>query len=321
MTEENNTLVDVVIVGGGAAGLNAAQMLGRSRRSVVVVDGGEPRNAPAKGVHGFLSRDGVSPSELYRIGREEAESYGVRIISGQVLGATGAKGAFVVELGDGTVVRGRRLLITTGLLDELPDIPGLHERWGKDVLHCPYCHGWEVQDQAIGILGTGPLAAHQALLFRQWSANITLFPNDAMEPTDLELHQLAARGITVVHGPVRSLRVDNDRLTGVVLADGSLVPVDAVATAPRFVARTAAFADLGLKAVQHPMGMGEYLETDADGATGVPGVWAAGNVTDLRAQVLSSAAAGAWTGVMINSELMAEELEAAVTAYRGIVTA
>ena len=321
MTEENNTLVDVVIVGGGAAGLNAAQMLGRARRSVVVVDGGEPRNAPAKGVRGFLSRDGISPAELYRVGREEAESYGVRIISGQVLGAKGAKGAFAVELADGTVVRGRRLLITTGLVDELPDIPGLRERWGKDVLHCPYCHGWEVRDQAIGILGAGPLAVHQALLFRQWSANITLFLNDAMEPTELELHQLAARGITVVHGPVGSLRVDNNRLTGAVLADGGLVPVDAVAVVPRFVARTAAFAGLGLTAVQHPMGMGEFLETDADGATGVPGVWAAGNVSDLRAQVLSSAAAGAWTGVVINSELMAEELEDAVTAYRGIVTA
>lgn len=321
MTEENNTLVDVVIVGGGAAGLNAAQMLGRARRSAVVVDGGKPRNAPAKGVHGFLSRDGISPAELYRIGREEAESYGVRIISGQVVGALGVKGAFAVELADGTVVRGRRLLITTGLVDQLPDIPGLQERWGKDVLHCPYCHGWEVQDQALGILGTGPFAVHQALLFRQWSANITLFLNDAMEPTDLELHQLAARGITVVHGPVGSLRVDHGKLTGVVLADGGLVPVDAVAAAPRFVARTAAFAGLGLTAVQHPMGMGEFLETDADGATGVPGVWAAGNVTDLRAQVLSSAAAGAWTGVVINADLMAEELEEAVTAYRGSVTA
>ena len=321
MTEKNNTPVDVVIVGGGAAGLNAAQMLGRSRRSVVVVDGGEPRNAPAEGVHGFLSRDGVSPAELYRIGREEAAAYGVRIISGQVSGASGARGAFSVALEDGSVVRGRRLLIATGLADELPDIPGLRERWGKDVLHCPYCHGWEVQDQAIGILGTGPFAAHQALLFRQWSANVTLFLNNAMEPTELELHQLAARGITVVHGPVRALQVDNDKLAGVVLSDGSLVPVAAVAAAPRFMARAAAFADLGLKAVQHPMGMGEYLETDADGATGVPGVWAAGNVTDLRAQVLSSAAAGAWTGVVINADLMAEELEDAVTAYRGSVTA
>lgn len=321
MTEMNNTVVDVVIVGGGAAGLNAAQMLGRSRRSVAVVDGGEPRNAPAQGVHGFLSRDGISPAELYRIGRAEAESYGARIINGQVLGATGTKGAFSVDLADGSVIRGRRLLITTGLVDELPDIPGLQELWGKDVLHCPYCHGWEVQDQALGILGTGPLAVHQALLFRQWSANITLFLNDAMEPTDLELHQLAARGVTVVHGPVGALRVDNDRLTGVVLADGNLVPVDAVAAAPRFVARTAVFSGLGLTAVQHPTGIGEYLETDADGATGVPGVWAAGNVTDLRAQVLSSAAAGAWTGVVINSDLMAGELEDAVSAYRGIVTA
>ena len=317
MTEMNNTLVDVVIVGGGAAGLNAAQMLGRSRRSALVVDGGEPRNAPTDAVHGFLSRDGISPAELYRIGRAEAESYGGRFLNGQVAGVTGSKGRFSVALEDGSMVRGRRLLIATGLVDELPDIPGLRERWGKDVLHCPYCHGWEVRDQAIGILATGPLAAHQALLFRQWSANVTLFLNDALQPTDVELHQLAAHGITVVDGRVDSLRVERDRLTGVALIGGSVVAVDAVVTAPRFVARTAAFADLGLKAVQHPAGMGEYLDTDADGATDVPGVWAAGNVTDLRAQVLSSAAAGAWAGGGINSDLMAEELAEAVAAWTG----
>ncbi|WP_354247646.1 NAD(P)/FAD-dependent oxidoreductase [Arthrobacter sp. UYEF20] len=321
MTEMNNTLVDVVIVGGGAAGLNAAQMLGRSRRSVLVVDGGEPRNAPADAVHGFLSRDGISPAELYRIGRVEAESYGGRFLNGQVVGVTGSKGRFSVALADGSMVRGRRLLIASGLVDELPDIPGLRERWGKDVLHCPYCHGWEVRDQAIGILATGPLAAHQAQLFRQWSANITLFLNDALQPTDAELPQLAARGITVVDGRVDSLRVERDRLTGVALIGGSVVAVDAVVTAPRFMARTAAFAELGLKAVQHPTGMGEHLETDADGATGVPGVWAAGNVTDLRAQVLSSAAAGAWAGVGINADLMAEELAEAVAAHQGSLTA
>ena len=206
---------DVLIVGGGAAGLSAAQMLGRARRSVIVVDGGEPRNAPAEAVHGFLSRDGISPAALLRAGRAEMESYGGRILDGRVTavermdGESGESGAFEARLQDGTgkesTVRGRRLLITTGLADGLPNIPGIADLWGKDVLHCPYCHGWEVRDKEIGILGTGPMAVFQALLFRQWSSNITLFLNGSIEPDEVELEQLAARNITVVHGAVERL--------------------------------------------------------------------------------------------------------------------
>lgn len=319
-------MYDVVVVGGGAAGLSAAQMLGRARRSVLVVDCGEPRNAPAEAVHGFLSRDGISPAALLRAGRAEMESYGGRILDGQVIavelmdGELGESGAFKVRLQDGTgqesTVQGRRLLITTGLVDGLPDIPGIADLWGKDVLHCPYCHGWEVRDREIGILGTGPMAVFQALLFRQWSSNITLFLNGSIEPDEAELEQLAARNITVVHGAVERLQLNRGRLSGVQLATGGVVSIDALAVAPVFTARTQYFSGLGLKIQQHPSGMGEYVETDADGATGVPGVWAAGNVADLRAQVLSSAAAGAAAAVAINSDLMAEELQVAVADYR-----
>ncbi|WP_461163847.1 NAD(P)/FAD-dependent oxidoreductase [Arthrobacter sp. R4-81] len=319
-------MYDVVIVGGGAAGLSAAQMLGRARRSVRVIDAGEPRNAPAEAVHGFLSRDGINPAELLKVGRTEVESYGGRILNGRVVaverlnGEHGESGGFEARLQDGTAlestIQGRRLLITTGLVDGLPDIPGIQELWGKDVLHCPYCHGWEVQDREIGILGTGPMAVFQALLFRQWSSNITLFLNGSVSPDEAELEQLAARNITVVHGAVERLQMDRGRLSGVKLATGGVVSVDALAVAPVFTARTHVFSRLGLRIQQHPSGMGEYLETDADGATGVPGVWAAGNVADLRAQVLSSAAGGAAAAVAINSDLMAEELRAAVAAYR-----
>lgn len=319
-------MYDVVIVGGGAAGLNAAQMLGRARRSVMVIDGGEPRNAPAEAVHGFLSRDGISPAALLKAGRAEVESYGGQVLDGQVTAVertdrdSAESGAFKVRLQDGTgqesTVHGRRLLITTGLVDGLPDIPGIADLWGKDVLHCPYCHGWEVRDREIGILGTGPMAVFQALLFRQWSSNITLFLNGSMNPDEAELEQLVARNITVVHGAVERLQLEQGRLSGLQLATGGVVSIDALAVAPVFTARTQYFSGLGLRIQQHPSGMGEYVETDADGATGVPGVWAAGNVADLRAQVLSSAAAGAAAAVAINSDLMAEELQAAVAAYR-----
>jgi thioredoxin reductase len=141
---------DVVVVGGGAAGLSGALILGRARRSVLVVDAGEPRNAPASGVHGFLTRDGMVPAELLRVGRAEVRRYGGRVLEGgRVASATAVDGGFAVALEDGRRVGARRLLVATGLVDELPDVPGIRERWGRDVLHCPYCHGWEVRDRAI----------------------------------------------------------------------------------------------------------------------------------------------------------------------------
>jgi thioredoxin reductase len=173
-----------------------------------------------------------------------------------------------------------------------------------------------VRDQAIGIVGNGPWSVHQSLLFRQWSSNITLFLNDRTLPSDAEHEQLAARGIKVVAGAVESVRVENNALRGLALAGGPEVALDAVVVGARVHARLAAFAGLGLSASPHPMGIGDYLETDADGATAVPGVWAAGNATDLKAQVLASAAAAAWTAVVINNHLMAEELQRDVSAYR-----
>jgi thioredoxin reductase len=239
------------------------------------------------------------------------------VVQGKVVAAGGglAQG-FEVTLDDGTQLRGRRLLIATGLTDELPAVAGLRQRWGRDVLHCPFCHGWEVQDQTIGVLGNGPWSVHQALLFRQWSSTITLFLNNRVAPSEAESEQLAARGIRVVGGEVEAVRIEQDRLRGVALAGGTEVAVEALVVGPRVHARLDAFAGLGLAPSEHPSGAGTYLETDADGGTQVPGVWAAGNVTDLKAQVLASAATAAWTAVVINNHLMAEELAADVDAYR-----
>jgi thioredoxin reductase len=323
---------DVVIIGGGAAGLSAAVVLGRARRSVVVVDGGQPRNAPADGVHSFLTRDGVSPAELIRLGQDEARSYGAAILTAQVVATERTPDGFTVTLDDGSTRSARRLLIATGLVDELPDVLGLQERWGRDVLHCPYCHGWEVQDQAIGILGTGPMSVHQALLFRQWSDDVTLILHGDMlnadgelseerGPTEYEWEQLAARGISVVIGPVASLGVHNDALAGVRLSSGRLIPLQALVVAPTFTARTGFLAGLGLVSVSHPMGVGSHLESDEmgrvlkDGVV-VPGVWAAGNATNLMAQVVVSAAAGLGAATAINADLILEEVAAAVAEYR-----
>src|SRR5207245_37987 len=228
------TAYDVVVIGGGAAGLSGALTLARSRRSVLVIDAGEPPNAPAAGVHGFLTRNGMNPQALLEVGRAEVRSYGGHVVDGQVTSASRDGHDFTVSLADGQVVSARRLLVTTGLIDELPDVAGLRERWGRDVLHCPYCHGWEVRDQALGVLGSGPRAVHQALLFRQLTSDLVLFTHTAPQLSDEQAEQLAAREIRVVTGLVDSLEIVDDRLTGVRLRDGTRVARQALAVMPRF---------------------------------------------------------------------------------------
>jgi thioredoxin reductase len=305
---------DVVVIGGGAAGLNGALMLARSRRSVLVVDAGAPRNAPATAVHGLLGRDGMPPAELLERGRDEVRRYGGQVTAGEVVAAARPDGLFTLTLAGGRAVRARRLLVATGLADELPDVAGLRERWGRDVLHCPYCHGWEVRDQAIGVLASGPRSVHQALLFRQLSDDVMFFSHTAPPLPEAEAAQLAARGVRVVGGPVASLVISADRLAGVRLGDGTVVPRAVMAVSSRMVARAGALAALGLRAVEHPSGMGSHIPADFAGRTEVPGVWAAGNVTDLSAQVGAAAAAGATAGAVINADLVEEETRQAVAA-------
>ena len=208
------TNYDVIVIGGGAAGLSAALLLSRARRRVVVVDAGAPRNAPAGHVHGFLSRDGITPSDLLAAGRQEVARYGGAFHNGTAIDAVRAPGGFRVQLNDGTEFTSRRLLVATGLHDELPDIPGLRERWGRDVLHCPYCHGFEVRDDAVGVLGGAPMSIHQAHLIRQIASDIVYFTHTG-ELSQLEREQFDARGISIVDQVVTGLVVDDGRLAGV----------------------------------------------------------------------------------------------------------
>ncbi|WP_159943473.1 MULTISPECIES: NAD(P)/FAD-dependent oxidoreductase [unclassified Nocardiopsis] len=310
------TTYDALVIGGGAAGLSGALTLARSRRSVAVIDAGTPRNAPAQGVHALLGHDGIPPAELLSRGRDEVRRHGGRVITGHVRTATRHEDHFTLTLADTTTLRARRLLVATGLSDILPDIPGLARRWGRDVVHCPYCHGWEVRDQPIGVLATGPLSVHQTLLFRQLSADTTLFTHTHGPLTDEQAEQLAARGVDVVHGTVTALETDQDRITGLRMDDGRLIPRRVIAVATRMRANTDPLTPLGLRPVPHPSGMGEHLPADPTGRTDVPGVWVAGNATDLSAQVGSAAAAGALAGAHINADLVQEDTRRALAAHR-----
>src|SRR6266704_4820890 len=310
MNENEN--YDVVVIGGGAAGLSGAVALARSRRSVLVVDAGDPRNAPAGHVHNFLSRDGIPPSELYAAGRAEVTGYGGRVETGRVtaLARDGARFGVQIsaEAGPRTVAA-RRLLVATGLRDVLPDVPGLAARWGIDVPHCPYCHGWEVRDQRIGILATGPAAVHQALLFQQLSRHVTLLEHTGLGPDADQQALLEALGVAIADGVVEQVETGASGLTGVVLAGRGHLALDAVVVTPRMEARAELLEPLGLTPVEVLLGehpIGTRIEADRTGATAVPGVWMAGNLTDPQAQVIA-AAAGLTAGAAINLDLVLDD--------------
>jgi thioredoxin reductase len=298
---------DVVVAGGGAAGLSAALVLARARRTLAVVDAGGPRNAPAAHMHGFLSRDGMPPHDLVAAGRAEVAGYGGSLIDDTVVDV--APG-FHVRLAGGSSLHARRILVATGLRDELPDIPGVRERWGRDLLHCPYCHGYEVRDQPLGVLGGAPEAVQHALLVRQWSPDIVLFPHtDAVGPAQREL--LTARGIRIVEGAVARLVVGNDQLQGVELGGGTVSPRAAVFVRPRFVPNADLLTGLGCEVDEHA-----WVVHDPVGRTSVAGVWVAGNAADPRAQVISAAGEGSAAAIALNADLVDEDVKRALADHR-----
>jgi thioredoxin reductase len=298
---------DVVIVGGGAAGLSAALVLSRARRRVLVVDAGAPRNAPAAHMHGFLSRDGLPPARLLAIGREEVAGYGGTVVADTVTEVERPGDAFHLRLAGGGQVSARRLVVATGLRDVLPDVDGLQERWARDVLHCPYCHGWEVRDHRLGVLGSSsPATVDYAQIVRQWSDDVVFFvPPDTL--TDTQRTELAARRIEVVEGVVTAVEVTDDALTGVGLADGRGVRLDALFVPPRFVPHHALLETLGCD-----LDDDGWVVRDGTGRTSVPGVWVAGNVANPRAQVVTAAGEGSAAAIAVNADLVADDVRTAV---------
>lgn len=310
MGTTHDQVYDVAIIGGGSSGLSAALILARARRSVIVIDGGAPRNAPASSAHGLLGQEGVNPLALLKKGRDEAAFYGAHILQADVRGASGTEDeGFALALEDGSVVRAGQLLIATGVVDELPQLPGLAERWGQDVVHCPYCHGWEIRDQRIGLLATGPMSAMQTLLFHQWSEHMTFFPNGLEFPAD-QLEKLRALGIAIVPGQMRGVDVVDDQLAAAIMSDGIRIELDALAVPALTRARLAGLEELGLDLAENAAGVA--VVADPAGHTSVPGVWAAGNIVNAGMQVSESAANGARVAMTINTEMVFARADRAI---------
>jgi len=307
------THCDVVIIGGGVAGLSAGLTLVRARRRVIIVDGGAPRNRFAAHMHGVLGHDGKSPRQLIAEGRREIERYGGVIVDGQVTEAIRAGEIFTVSIDSGAILHARRLIVATGLRDELPDIEGLAEHWGKGVVVCPYCDGYEVRDGRIGILATSSWSPHQAQLLRQWSANITYFIDRTDPPAGDELRALLARGIEIEDTPVVRVLSDDGHFTGLELDHGRQVSLDAIFTGPRPVPIDGIPRALGADLRDTPFG--PFVATDPTGKTSVEGVWAVGNVANMQANVPMAIGAGSFAAAAVNMDLISEDIARAVSEY------
>jgi thioredoxin reductase len=293
-------------------------MLGRARRRVLLLDAGEPRNAPAAAAHGVFTRDGTPPLELLRIAREQLRPYAtVELRAGAAVAASAADGGFEVELTDGERARGRKLLLATGVRDELPEIPGFAELWGGSVFTCPYCHGWEVRDEPLAVYANGAVAMHLAPLLRNWSRDLVLLTDGPAELSGEERAKLGALGI-----PVREERVarlvgaapdaagaDGRRLECVVFADGEELPRRGILMRPGQRPRTELAVGLGCALVEDGM-MAGLIVVDATQQTTVPGVYAAGDLVGMP-QLNVAAASGSMAGAMVNAALVAEEVAAA----------
>lgn len=302
-------MYDVIVVGGSFAGLSAAMQLGRARRRVLVIDAGMPRNRFAHASHGFLGQDGRTPAEIIEGARAQVLAYptvefrGEEAVDAAAVGDT-PDDEFEITLASGAAARARRLVLATGIIDELPDIPGLRERWGKTVLHCPYCHGYEVANGRLGVLAAGEPSVHQALLLPDWSSDVTLFTNGVLEPTAAQLDALAARGVRVDARTVVGLVGDGLTLTGVRLtsADGDeVVALDAIFTASRTRMASPLAEQLGCAFDEGPFG--PVIRTDARRETTVAGVYAAGDAVRERHNATWASADGVTAAMSAHQSL------------------
>nr|WP_281360611.1 NAD(P)/FAD-dependent oxidoreductase [Psychromicrobium silvestre] len=300
---DNASHIDVIVVGGGLAGLSAALVAARMRLRVVVVDAGKPRNAVAAHSQGYLTRDGASPAELLRLAQEEVAAYGVELLHDEVLVATKTSGEFQLELASGGSLQAGQLVVATGVKDELPELPGLAELWGRDALVCPFCHGWEARDLRTVFWATSGIDLHRAALVSRLTGQLTVVGSQQLIAENAAaLEQLVQRGVALQEGEVAALESDGDsagvpRLRGVRLADGRVLPAQAFYFLSRMQPHDEILRSLGAAMGETPFG--PFVRVDQSGQTGVPGLWAAGNVTDPGAQLVHAAAQGYRVGASL----------------------
>lgn len=296
-TNQLNNDFDAIIVGGSYAGMSAAMQLARARRRVLVIDAGQRRNRYATHSHGFLTQDGSDASAIAADGKAQLLAYpNVTWQEGTAASAVANGEGFDVALHDGLAFQARRLVLATGVVDDLPPVEGLAERWGSSVFHCPYCHGYELEQGAIGVLATGPMSLHHAMMLPDWGS-VTLFLNDALDPDDAQMKALAERGVAVERTPVARIQGRAE----VVLRDGRAMPMAGLFVMSR-THNSPLAAELGCALEEGPMGM--YVRTDARQASTVAGVFCCGDAARIAGSVALAVADGAMAGVAAHQSLI-----------------
>ncbi|OXJ10663.1 NAD(P)/FAD-dependent oxidoreductase [Burkholderia sp. HI2500] len=294
---------EVIVIGGSFAGLSAAMQLARARRRVLVIDAGRPRNRFAAHAHGFFGQDGKPPAQIVDEAAAQLAAYPtVQRIAGDVRTAErDADGRFHVTLADGSRASADRLILATGIRDELPALPGLAERWGVSVLHCPYCHGYEVSGQRLGVLATHPLSVHQAILIPDWGPT-TWFTQDVVEANEEEAALLDARGVRIERSPVVEILGDAPRIDALRLADGQVVPIDALFVGAHTAMASDLAQQLGCAFDDGPLG--PVVRVDAMKQTSVAGVFAAGDASTPMTNATFASASGVMAGVAAHRSLI-----------------
>jgi thioredoxin reductase len=300
---------DVVIVGGGPAGLSAALVLARCRRQVLVYDAGKPRNVASRALHGYLTRDGVAPLEFLRLAREELRQYGIEPRASTVTGIACLTQGFRLTLEDGETVSTRAVLLATGVQDQLPDVPGLQDCYGITVHHCPYCDGWEVRDKHLTVLGQGAAAAGLALSLKTWTRDVSVCTNGRARIHSRHRQQLDEHRIAVYESVIERVDHVGGHVQRLLLADGSAVPCDAVFFSTGQRPQSDIPRQLGCELTRKGV-----VKTDHLGQTKIPGLYVAGDASRDVQFVVVAAAEGAKAAVAINKSLQARSGHAVDTA-------
>ncbi|MFI4874461.1 MAG: FAD-dependent oxidoreductase [Blastopirellula sp. JB062] len=298
---------DSIIVGGGPAGLSAALVLGRSCRKVLVCDAGEPRNQTSPAVHSFFSRDGIRPAELLKIGREQLKPYDVRLLHGRVDKAQPLNSGFSVQIDSGQTFTARKLILATGVKDDLPSISGLAELWGTGVYHCPYCHGWEVRNQPWAYMTEVKLAVEWGIELKGWTENLTYCSGDMSNLKEEDREKLRHHGISVRQQTIQQIKRAGDSGCEIEFSAGETLNVAAFFVRAPAIPRSSLAKQLGCKLVSMPNVYSDTAETDPFGATSVPGVYVVGDASVGAPQVATAVTDGLMAAVMANKSLIQED--------------
>jgi len=298
----NDKQYDVIIIGGSYAGLSAALALGRARRNVLLIDSGKPCNRSAPHSHNFLTHDGSVPAEISKIGKQQVMAYpSIEFLDGLVVAADGSDQNFAVTTSTGLKVSARKLLFATGVKDLIPAIGGFSESWGKSIIHCPYCHGYEFRDQPTGIMANGEVAFHFGRLIRNWTAKLTIFTNGACTLPNEQLAELDNLGVKIVESPIQSFQHNDGYISSVLLEDGAAYNIDAMYAKLPFEQHCKAILELGCALSEDGL-----IKVDDFLKTSIPGIYAAGDSTTLFRAVAGAVATGSKAGAMLNHELIAQ---------------